>query len=200
MSDWRRLSSQNASAALGYATLFTALVPWMRRRRHESERLDILAFGGVGIVAAKVYEAYLSVRHAQDFWDTCRWLLSTYGAYEAYRFDRFNLRAARYRARPDPDDPDDPLWTLLRPFSRLRLQYSWGLDPDTSGLTGDWGSRVDPAWKSRHVGFVLYEELEGFLYVMSAALLFERLGLRQRLNIAPLTALGMYKLAAERSV
>jgi hypothetical protein len=138
--------------------------------------------GAVGSLAAHVYNVLVGIEESRGFWDTAKYLLATYGAYEAYRIVRFNLTAHRLGA--GKIDLVAPNYERLRPNSRLLLG------------SGYWSQGA------RFPGFSLsgVEELRPLLVVMAAALLAERLKLRQHLNNAPLQALGLYAFVSERSL
>jgi len=183
MSDWRRPLGWNASTALGAAALYVYL-QHMRSRRYLREASQIAVMGAVGSVAARVFDAVNGdITDSRSFWETARYLLATYGAYEAYQLVRFNLDAFRLGAFRSVNVAVHD-GERLRPNSRLLLGSDWwnagALFPEVS-ISG-------------------LREVRLLLAVMAAALLAERLKLRRQLNIAPLQWLGLYSLATERPV
>lgn len=183
---WRRQPNHNALETTGTAALL-ALMTWMRSRRHGFEMRQIATQGGVGVVATAAYAALNDdLNDAQGFWDTAKYLLATYGAYEAYQLVRFNLDYFRFKFGTFDLLDGDPL-NRPRPNSRMLLSsgYFWeSFPPRFPGPMTISG----------------FYELQPLLMVMAAALLVERLKLRRQLNIAPLTALGILRLSQELPV
>ena len=182
--DWRRLSSHNAETATGGAALFL-LMTWMRDRRHAHERRTIALRGGVGVLAAAVYTKFGTPGVSREFWNTAQYLLSTYGAYEAFQLVRFNLDFWRSAGNMSWMMNNDELEVSLRPNSRMLLSRDLFDGEDlTEGVYSFSG--VNEMWL--------------MLKVMAAALLAERLKLRRMLNNTPLAALGLYRLTMEKPV
>ena len=187
---YRRPLNWNASAATGAAALIV-LMQVMRRRRNDRDLGQLAVQGGMGAVATMVYQVMNNdLQDSQGFWDTAQWLLATYGAYEAYQLVLFNIDAITIGGlsgagpgHPDPMDYDE----YVRPRSRLAMSAALFTDAGTSA----------PGWLGPF-GISGAAELKPLLYVMSAALLFERLKLRQTLNKTPLAILGLYALTKEK--
>ena len=194
MSDWRRLSSWNATPATGAATLF-ALMTWMSERRrvaaalkrHLAEATQLATMGAVGALATQVYLMYgkFYPEGSRGFWDTAKYLLATYGAYEAYQIVRFNLEAFRAGVGNVDQFGSNYDGERLRRNSRLLL----------SSLYWSTGAKFTGPFSVSGV-----EELRPLLTVMAGALLAERLRLRRTLNKAPLQALGLLALVTEEPV
>lgn len=160
---------------------------WLRLRRHTGYAQAIALRGGVGVAATMAYTALNNdLPDAQSFWQTARYLLATYGAYEAYQLVRFNMDAMRYGVGgvDQAGGPDAITGEVLRPASRMLLQSNWFSD----------GAQFPVFSVSGRL------ELAPLLAVMAMALLVERLGLRRQLNRTPLTLLGLYALTNERPV
>lgn len=185
--NYRRPSSWNATTVTGAAALFT-LLQVMRRRRHERDLRQVAAQGGMGVVATMAYRALQDIEYADGFWETAQWLLATYGAYEAYQLVLFNIDALKLAGLSGGGDIDYDFYT--RPNSRLAMGSGYWRE---EGTVASWKSPTHSL-----MGISGLSELKPLLYVMSAALLFERLKLRQTLNKAPLQALGLYALAKEK--
>jgi len=186
MSDWRRPLGWNASTALGAAALYVYL-QHMRSRRYLREASQIAVMGAVGSVAARVFDAVNGdITDSRSFWETARYLLATYGAYEAYQLVRFNLDAFRFGVGNVDEAVHDG--ERLRSNSRLLLGSGW------------WVMGADFGEIHGHASLSGLNEVRLLLAVMAAALLAERLKLRRHLNIAPLQWLGLYSLATERPV
>ena len=185
---YRRPLNWNASAVTGAAALFT-LMQVMRRRRNERDLRQVAVQGGMGVVATMAYKALESdIEYADGFWETAKWLIATYGAYEAYQLVVFNIDTFNLSGMRGHDGDYDE---YVRPGSRVAM---------SSALFRDEG-RPPASWTSPTyslMGISGLSELKPLLYVMSAALLFERLKLRQTLNKAPLQALGLYALTKEK--
>ena len=179
--DYRRPSSWNATTVTGAAAFFT-LLQVMRRRRHERDQRQVVVQGGMGVLATMAYQSMgTDLNDAQGFWETAHWLLATYGAYEAYQLVLFNIDALRLAGLSGLNEVD------VRPGSRLALG---------SGFFREDG--VAPEWWQGPFDIAGLQELKPLLYVMSAALLLERLKLRQMLNKTPLAVLGLYALTKEK--
>ena len=170
-----------------------AVITWMRDRRHDFDLRQVALRGGMGVVATMAFEATEDdLIGAQGFWDTARYLLATYGAYEAYQLVRFNLDAMRLagRALGDVEEYDGEVHRLRR-NSRMLLQH----DMFDVGWAGPFEQGISiPFPVSGAAG------LRALLLVMAMALLFQRLGLRRRLNNFPLQAIGVAALANELPV
>ena len=115
-----------------------------------------------------------------------RYLLSTYGAYEAYQLVLFNLDAFRMGNDGISEQFDEE---RIRRGSRLSMGIGY------FNGAGFGGGAVFPAFSLSGI-----EELQPLLYVMAAALLFERLKLRQTLLRYPFQAIGLLSLAGELPV
>ena len=141
--------------------------------------------GGVGAVATLAFAAMDDdLDQTAGFWDTAKYLIATYGVYEAYQLVRFNYDyyLAGYGHFPMLDGE------RLRPNSRMLLGVNYfGENPNPPEFPGPY------ALSGR-------DELRALMAVMVGALLFQRLGLRREINRAPLTALGLYRLSQELPV
>ena len=191
--DYRRLSSHNATHVTGYAAI-GVLLTWMRSRRIAFDLRQVALRGGMGVLATMAFEAMdEDLLRAQGFWDTAQFLLATYGAYEAYQLVRFNLDSMRLAGLGAFDFSDDDQTGFLRVGSRMEWQHNmfrWR-NPFQQGT---------PMRDGRPMAISGTEELRALLAVMAAALLFQRLGLRRRINILPLQAAGLLALATELPV
>jgi hypothetical protein len=170
----------------GAAALYI-LMKWMgERRRSVLEPRMIAMRGGVGLLGAIAYHAYGGeLWEAQEFWNTARYLLATYGAYEAFQLVRFNLDAYKWGIGEDFFEALIPTPSMrLRANSRLALQ--------------------DNYFEEKSVEFpvmnISHEHLPVLMTVMTAAVLMERLQLRRHLSKFPFEAVGLLALAKELPV
>ena len=111
------------------ATALYVLMTWMRDRRMASEARTLVIRGGLGLLGTLAYNVMNNnLADTRSFWATARYLLATYGAYEAFQLVRFNLDAYKWGLSSDLFEvvvhnhhPSKPNFARMRANSRLAL-------------------------------------------------------------------------------
>ena len=150
-----------------------------------SEARTLVIRGGLGLLGTLAYNVMNNnLADTRSFWATARYLLATYGAYEAFQLVRFNLDAYKWGMSGEAFENVVNSNPRMRANSRLALQDNYFDVPSVNF----------PVYK------LSMEELPVLMTVMTAALLMERLQLRRHLRKFPFEAVGLLALAKELPV